>query len=131
APPRLDALRRKEISDGSTVKAITELYYDDATSKGNVETEKRWDSVKAPAPPALGTLIESNAQVLSRDYNAQGNLIEISAPEVRVHIGYDTYGNYPKEVKYGYNTTEQRTWTYEWDDEAGVLKWKKDEDNIV
>ena len=49
-----------------------------------------------------------------------------------VHISYDTYGNYPKEVKYGYNTTEQRTWTYESGMiKPGVLKSKKDEDNIV
>ena len=131
APPRLDALRRNEISDGNTIKAVTEFYYDDATANGNVETEKRWDSVKASNPPALGMLTTSNAQVLSRDYNAQGNLVDIFAPDVPVHFTYDTYGNYPVQIKYGYNTSEERTWTYSWDDRTGVLNSKTDADNNI
>jgi len=131
APPRLDALRRREISDGTTIKAISEFYYDDATANGNVETEKRWDSVKAPTPPALGTLTVSNAQVLTRDYSADGNLVDIFAPDVPVHFTYDTYGNYPIQIKYGYNTSQERSWTYVWNDATGVLNSMTDADNNV
>ena len=116
-------MRRKETSDGTTIKAITEFYYDDATANGNVETEKRWDSVKASSPPTLGTLTASNAQVLTRDYNAQGNLVDIFAPDVPVHFSYDAYGNYPIQIKYGYNTSQERTWTYAWDDQNRCLEF--------
>jgi RHS repeat-associated protein len=131
APPRLDAVWRREISDGSAIKAITEFYYDDATANGNVETEKRWDSLRTLYPPAPGNLAVWNAEIRNRRYDPQGNLTDILWPEVPVHFSYDTYGNYPIQVKYGYNTTEERTWTYSWDNAAGVLNSKTDADNNI
>jgi RHS repeat-associated protein len=131
-PRRLDALRRKETRDGvGAIAAVTEFDYDDPYRSGNVTAEKRWDSVKSPSPPGLGSLNSSNSQVLTRSYGAYGNLEDIYAPEVRTHITYDSSGSFPTRVDYAYQTSAQRSWTYDWNATSGTLLSKTDLDNNV
>ncbi len=131
-PRRLNALRRKEIRDGAdAIVAVTEFEYDDAYRSGNPTAEKRWDSVKSPAPPGPGTLNPGNSQVLTRSYGAYGNLEDIFEPEVPTHITYDSSGSFPEQVIYALGTSAQRSWRYEWNQTAGTLTSKKDLDNDI
>jgi hypothetical protein len=131
-PRRLNALRRKEIRDSAdAIVAVTEFEYDDAYRSGNLTAEKRWDSVKSPAPPGPGTLNPGNSQVLTRSYGAYGNLEDIFEPEVPTHITYDSSGSFPEQVIYALGTSAQRAWRYEWNQTAGTLTSKKDLDNDI
>ncbi len=134
-PRRLNAVRRQEVSDGATTYAVTEYDYDNAYTTGNVTAEKRWDSVKSPALPTLGTLSAANAQVRTRAYNGQGNPTQFYAPEIRTTVTYGSLpgvagpGPYPTRVVYAPGTADARTWTYDWDDASGWLNSRTDEDN--
>ena len=131
ARDRLNAVRRRET--GPSVVAVTEYEYDNAYTSGNLRVEKHWDDVKpaSATAPVLGMLSPANAQVLTRDYDANGNLTDIYTPEIRTHITYDAAGNYPIQVDYGYQTPLERTWTYAWNTAAGTLRSMTDMDNAV
>ena len=112
---RLDAVQRKEISDGSGNRAaVTELVYDDPFRAGNVTSELHWDSVKSAAAPGLGSLSAANSQVLTRSYDGYGNITDFYEPEIRTHITYDGTGSVPTRVDYAYQTAQQRSWRYDW-----------------
>ncbi len=128
---RLNALRRSATSDGATVFAVTELEYDDPFTKGNVTAEKRWDSVKSASVPSLGLLNLSNAQVLTRSYDAYGNLTDLYEPAVRTHVTYDAGADVPVRVDYAYGTTAQRSWQYSWSSNGVAITEKKDIDNSI
>ena len=134
-PRRLDAVRRRTVSDGATTFAATEFVYDNAYTTGNVTQEKRWDDVKPASVPA--TLSAANAQVLTRAHDSRGNLTEIYAPDVHTRITYGSAPNvtgpgpYPTQVVYAPGMPEARTWTYVWDYGAGVLDSSRDHDNGV
>ena len=134
-PRRLDAVRRRTVSDGATTFAVTEFVYDNAYTTGNVTQEKRWDDVKSAAVPA--TLSAATAQVRTRAYDSRGNLTEIYAPDVHTRITYGSAPNvtgpgpYPTQVVYAPGMPEARTWTYVWDYGAGVLDSSRDHDNGV
>ena len=129
---RLDAVQRKEISDGSGNRAaITELVYDEAFSAGNVTSELRWDSVKSAAAPGLGSLSAANSQVLIRSYDGYGNITDFYEPEIRTHITYDGTGSVPTRVDYAYQTAQQRSWLYDWNVPSGTLNSKTDLDNNI
>ena len=144
-PRRLDAVRRRTISDSMGPKAVTEYEYEDDNeyTTGNVKYEKRWDSVESTTVPGLGTLSASNAQVLTRGYDSRGNLNQIGAPgivdapEIHTTIDYDSLpgvdgpGPYPTRVVYAPGTTLARTWSYDWDDASGWLKSSTDVDNAL
>ena len=130
-PRRLNAVRRRTVSDGVTVFAATEFDYDDPLTKGNLTAEKRWDSVKSPGLPGLGELSAANAQVLARSYDAYGNLEDIYEPAVRTHITYDAQGNNPTRVDHAYGTAEQRSWGYAWRPNSDALDSKTDLDNNI
>src|SRR5712671_162780 len=77
SPRRLDAVRRKDIADGSGNRAaVTEFVYDDPFRAGNVISELRWDSVKSASAPAPGALSTSNSQILTRAYDGYGNVTD-------------------------------------------------------
>jgi RHS repeat-associated protein len=128
---RLNAVRRSAMSDASTIFAVTEYDYDDPLTRGNVTAEKRWDSVKSSSVPGLGQLNTFNAQVLTRSYDAYGNLTDSYEPEVRTHITYDANFDMPVRVDYAYGTTSQRSWQYSWNSNGIALIEKKDLDNNV
>jgi len=126
---RLNAVKRRKISNGSTAYAATEYTYDSPYSRGNVTAEKRWDSVKSPSLPALGQLSLSNSQVLSRVYDSYGNLTDIYEPEVRTHITYDAAANVVTRVDTGYGTSAQRSMQYSWLYKDAAIGSKTDIDN--
>jgi len=129
---RLDAVQRKEVSDGSGNKAaVTEMAYDDPFRAGNVTSELHWDSVKSASAPALGALSASNSQVLTRSYDGYGNITDYYEPEIRTHITYDGTGSVPARVDYAYQTAQQRSWGYSWNVAAGTLNSKTDLDNNI
>ncbi len=138
-PRQLDAVRRRTISNGAGIYAVTEYEYErfDAYTTGNVKYEKHWDSVKSTTVPGLGTLSAANAQVLTRGYDSVGNLNEIYAPEIRTTVTYDSLpgvsgpGPYPTRVVYAAGTTLARTWSYDWDDASGWLNSSTDVDNNI
>ncbi len=144
-PRRLDAVRRRTISNSTRIYAVTEYEYEDnnAYTTGNVKYEERWDSVKPTTMPGLGTLSAANAQVLTRGYDSVGNLIEIGAPgiigapEIHTTIHYDSLpgvdgpGPYPTRVVYAPGMALARTWSYDWDDASGWLKSSTDVDNAL
>ena len=127
---RLDAVQRKEISDGSGNKAaVTEMVYDDPFRAANVISELHWDSAKSASVPGPGALSASNSQVLTRAYDGFGNITDFNEPEIRTHITYDGTGSQPTRVDFAYQTPQQRSWEYHWNISAGTLDWKKDLDN--
>jgi RHS repeat-associated protein len=131
SPPwtrRLNAAQRITVSSGSTPVAATEFTYDNPYTKGNVLHEAKWDSVKAGSLPALGGLLSSNSQVLSRAYDSYGNLTDIYEPEVRTHTTYDSLGNVI-QINQGYQSSAQRTTEYSWYNNGVALNTKKDYDN--
>jgi RHS repeat-associated protein len=125
---RLKAVRRITVSSGSTPVAATEFAYDNPYTKGNVLSEARWDSVKAGSLPALGGLLSSNSQVLSRTFDSYGNLTDIYEPEVRTHTTYDSIGNVV-QIDQGYQSSAQRTTEYSWYNNGVALNTQKDYDN--
>ena len=133
-PRRLDAVKRQTITGGTTTYAVTEFVYDNAYTTGNVTQEKRWDSVKSAS---VGTLSAVNAQVLTRAYDARGNLTEIYAPDIRTTIAYASLtgvtgpGPYPTRVTYAAGTTVARIWNYVWDKRSGQLQSSTDAGNNV
>ena len=129
---RLDAVQRKEISDGSGVKAaVTEFVYDDAFGAGNITSELHWDSVKSASVPVLGMLSSANSQILTRSYDGYGNITDFFEPEIRTHITYDGTGSVPVQVDYAYQTSQQRSWQYNWNVSSGTLTSKTDLDNNI
>jgi uncharacterized protein RhaS with RHS repeats len=131
-PRRLNAVRRKEVSDGSGNRAaVVEFTYDNPFGAGNVISEQRWDSVKSATAPALGTLSPANSQVLTRSYDGYGNVTDFYEPEIRTHITYDPMGAVPTRVEYAYGSAQQRSWGYTWNTSAGTLSSKRDLDNNV
>jgi hypothetical protein len=134
----LDAVRRKEITDGSSnIKAVSEFSYDDPYTKGNITTEYHWDSEKPPyTAPSLGNLSGSNSQTLTRAYDGSGNVVDFYEPQIRTHITYDSTGAFPLRVDYAYGTPQQRSWTYNWTQPnttqtTGYLYSKTDLDNNI
>lgn len=128
---RLNALRRKEVSDGpGATVAVTEFDYDDRYRSGNLTTTQNWDSVKSPSAPGLGGLNGANSQVLTRSYDSHGSLSDIYEPEVRTHITYDSFG-FPIRVEYAPGTNERRSWDYSWNTAAGTLNSKTDHENNI
>ena len=142
-PRRLDAVRRRTISNSMGPKAVTEYEYDNEYTTGNVKYEKRWDSLESTTVPGLGTLSAANAQVLTRGYDSRGNVTEIGAPgiidapEIHTTIDYDSLpgvdgpGPYPNRVVYAPGTILARTWSYDWDDASGWLNSGTDVDNAL
>jgi len=143
-PRRLDAVFREQICDGlcnpnnTTTKAVTEFAYDDPFLTGNVTAEKRWNSERAASVPAAGGLNENNAQVLTRTYDAKGNLTELTGHQVHTKLTYDAMpgfpapGPYPTKIENAFdNSTLKRTSTYGWNYAAGVLTTKTDTDNAI
>ena len=136
-PRRLDAVRRRTISNGTRIYAVTEFEYDNKYTTGNLTQEKRWDSVKSAAVPALGALSAANSQVRIRAYDDRGNLTEIYAPDIRTTIAYASLpgvtgpGPYPTRVTYAAGTTLARTWDYVWDKRSGQLLSATDAGNNV
>jgi len=129
---RLNALRRKEVSDGSgNMAAIAEFAYDDPFRAGNVISEQHWDNIKSPGAPSLGTLSPANSQVLTRSYDAYGNITDFYEPEIRTHVTYDGTGSVPTRVDYAYGSAAQRSWSYIWNIAGGSLYSKRDLDNNV
>jgi RHS repeat-associated protein len=126
---RLDAVQRKQVSDGSGIQAITEFVYDDAFGAGNATSELHWDNVKSVSPPSLGSLTAANSQVLTRSYDGYGNITDFYEPEIRTHITYDGSGSVPTRVDYAYQTQQQRSWRYNWNVSSGSLTSKTDLDN--
>lgn len=130
---KLDAVARKVVSGGSSnTVSITEFAYDEPYRRGNLTTEKRWDSKKASSAPS--SLNSSNAQIVTREYDDPfGNLTDIYEPSnnvaIRTHIEYDSSHSFPMKVEYAKGSTEQRTWTYSWNTTAGILNSKTDADN--
>jgi|GEM_PF-1439766 len=111
---RLNAVKRQTIFEGTTAKAATEYVYDSAYSKGNVTSQRRWDSVKAASLPSLGNLSSANSQVLTYGYDAYGNLTDKYEPEVRTHIAYDSNHALVTQVDTGYGTSAVRSMSYAW-----------------
>ena len=129
---RLDAVARKEVSDGSGNKAaVTEMVYDDPFRAGNVTSELHWDSVKSASAPGLGGLSTANSQVLTRAYDGYGNVTDFYEPQIRTHISYDGTGSVPTRVDYAYGSAQQRSWVYSWNVTAGTLSSKTDLDNNI
>ncbi len=132
---RLNALWRQETRGTGGVEAVTELEYDCPFTSGNVTVEKRWDSAKSGAVPAPGGISEGNGVIFRRTYDATGNLTDFYEPAVRTHISYDGIlgmpgpGPYPTTVEYAPGTSVSRSWTYSWNDAAGTLNWKRDNQN--
>jgi len=111
----LNAVRRNEVrNQNGNIAAVTEFEYDNTYGSGNLTATKRWDSVKSATPPGVGQLNTANSQVLTRSYGSYGNLSDIYEPEVRTHITYEGTGSYPARVDYAYQTTAQRSWSYQW-----------------
>jgi RHS repeat-associated protein len=138
---RLNALARQEIctvacAAGAAVKAVSEFAYDDPFTRGNITVEKRWDSQKSAIAPAVGALMTVNSVTVSRIYDSAGNLTDIYEPtdigqtSVRTKITYDS-DLYPIRVDYAYGTLDQRTWTYSWNNTAGILLATTDADNMI
>ena len=138
---RLNAVRRQTIFEGPslTPKAAVEYEYtnynNDAYSKGNVKYEKHWDSTKPPyslpALPALptpGSLSPSNAQVITNTYDYFGNLTDKYESGGQTHITYDA-GTLVTRVDTGYQTPEQRSIGYIWNDDGTALLSKTDLNN--
>jgi RHS repeat-associated protein len=125
---RLNAVQRVTISSGSAPVAATEYGYDDPYTKGNMLSEYRWDNVKAGSLPSLGGLTSSNSQVLTRTYDARGNLTDVYEPEVRTHTTYDSFGNVSQVYK-GYGSAAQRATQFSWNSTGVALISKTDVDN--
>jgi len=129
---RLDAVQRKEVQDGlGNRAAVTEFVYDDAFGAGNVTSELHWDSVKSADAPELGSLSAANSQVLMRSYDGYGNITDFYEPDIRTHITYDETGSVPMRVDYAYQTSQQRSWQYNWKISSGTLNSKTDLDNNI
>src|SRR5205823_3263825 len=94
--------------------AVTEFYYDNPNTSGNLTQQFKWDDQKSGVIPQ-GSLSVSNSQVLNRAYDTAGNLTDIYAPEIRTKISYGSIlgasgpGPYPTSVQYAYGTIYQRT----------------------
>ena len=130
---RLNAVHRKEISDGAgNNSSVTEFGYDNPFGSGNLTTEARWNNFSdlSTAAPGLGGLDASNSQVLTRHYDSYGNLRQIDEPEVPTSIAYDADGPFPVTVEYAYTSSEIRTWNYAWLTD-GSLQSKIDNDNGI
>jgi RHS repeat-associated protein len=127
SPPRLNAARRALVRDDtSAIRAATEFTYDDPLTRGNVIQERRWDDATPgctnsdPLPGAC--------PAQARLYSTQGNLTDIYEPAIRTHIEY-IGGPYPTLVTYG--TDNPRSFTYDWNQTAGTLNFKKDKQNDI
>ena len=135
---RLNAVRRQTIFEGPslTPKAAVEYEYtnynNDAYSKGNVKYEKHWDSTKPPyslpALPTPGSLSPSNAKVITNTYDYFGNLTDKFESGAQTHITYDA-GTLVTRVDTAYQTPEQRSIGYIWNDDGTALLSKTDLNN--
>jgi RHS repeat-associated protein len=137
SPRRLDTIKRQTVSNGTTTQAVTEYAYSGGGeyTTGNVTTEYHWDSVKAPSAPS--SLSSSNAQVLTRTYDAYGNVTNITGPgNIQTHITYAAQGNISAgtvvtRVDAAYGTPEQRSVQYTWNTNGTAVAEKKDLDNNI
>ena len=113
----VDAVVQEGVAHISGIAALTEFDYDNPFTKGNVTSERRWDS-------QISAYVSFN-----RVYDSRGNLTDIYEPAVRTHIEYDGTSTYPQRVYYAYGSPAQRTWRYSWNASAGVITSKIDVDN--
>jgi hypothetical protein len=119
----LNAVSRQTVRDGLfALKAITEFEYDDPLTKGNVKYRRHWDDAKAGCSPSVPLSLSCPAQ--HREYDATGNLIDVFEPEIRTHITYS--GPYPSSVEYAPGTSASRSFSYAWNNTAGVLASQTD-----
>jgi RHS repeat-associated protein len=126
APHRLNAVARRVLRDEAwSVRAITELFYDDPFSKGNVTYQRFWDDTK---PGCVASVpLSSSCPLLRRDYDDFGNLTDVYDPEIRTHVTYS--GPYPSLVEYAPGTGSYRSFAYNWNFTAGVLTAQTDLQN--
>ena len=127
-PRSLNAVRRREIADGTGIVAATEFEYDAPYTRGNVKKEYQWDNTKGAI---TSPLTANNSVVFSRDYDPSGNLTEIYEPLIRTHIEYDGGGNVPRNVYYAYQSPAQRRFEYVWNANMTVFTSRKDLDNSI
>lgn len=63
SPPRKNAAASVEVQAAGTIQSRTEFTYDDASSRGNLTLERKWDSTKGALP-----LTDSNSVRVSHQY---------------------------------------------------------------
>ena len=131
---RLDAVKRREVSDGAATQAVSEFEYDQAFTKGNPTVTRRWDSVRGAVTDPLTA---ANSLILTRAYDAHGNLTDVFAPEVRTRLTYGSApevsgpGPYPTQIDWAYQAPVQRSRSFTWDYTTGLLSEETDLDNSI
>jgi RHS repeat-associated protein len=128
SPGLLTAVHERKILSNSVVKSWSIYTYDDATSKGNVIGEWRYDD-------AVNN--NDHAITLSYSYDQKGNpLTEINARGIVKTLVYDhspfpSVIPYPVELHEADGMSEQRDWEFTWDLYTGLRKSEKDLNNGV
>ncbi|HEV2864838.1 MAG TPA: RHS repeat-associated core domain-containing protein [Pyrinomonadaceae bacterium] len=138
--PRLRGTGKStQVEDASQVLSRTELYYDDATTKGNVTLTRRWDSTKGllkePTPGGY-RLDPSNSVSIANEYDDHGNPeLTTDSNSVQTKVTYGPVngfeGLYPTETRTAFGTAVQRTSATEYDFSSGLVTRSTDADNDV
>jgi len=133
--PRLrNALESSEVrNSGGTAMSRTEAFYDNATTTGNLTTQKSWDSTKgAISRPLSGT----NSISVSTQYSSTGNPTLITdAKGNQTQMTYGGVGSftdlYPTQIIAAYGQGVARTSTKQYDFYSGLETRVTDADNNV
>jgi len=127
---------RSSTSSGS-VLARTEVFYDNATTTGNVLTQKSWDSTKGAISYPLGA---GNSITVSNTYDSYGNVTQTNDANSNVskfsYASINGYtGLYPTQTIVGENvsnnSTIKRTTNLDYDFWRGLVTLATDVDNNI
>lgn len=134
APRLLNAVASSELQTG-TGSAITrtELFYDDATTTGNLIQQKIWDSTKGGYSNPLAA---SNSISVSHQYGVYGNpTTTTDARGYQTKLVYGSVGGYtdlyPTQTISAFGTSVQRTASHAYDLSTGLVTSTTDVDNNV
>ena len=133
--PRLrNAVASTEVKSGaSTVASRAEFTYDNATTTGNLTSQKSWDSARGAYSNPLSA---ANSVAVTHQYDVYGNRTLTTDPrgfqakQVYGAVGGHT-GLYPTESYAAYGTTVQRKTTRVFNFDTGLVMTSTDVDNNV
>jgi RHS repeat-associated protein len=137
--PRVrNAVKSAEVQNGSgTPKSRSEMFYDNASTTGNLTETKAWDSYKNNSTQAYSNpLVSTNSISTSITYNSYGSPTLITdAKGNQTQITYGTIngysGLYPTQTISAYGTSIARTSNATYDFDTGLAMTATDADNNV
>jgi RHS repeat-associated protein len=140
APRLRNAVASSEVRSGfsaSQALSRTELFYDNATTTGNLIESKSWDSHKGGVyRPITRPLGADNSVSITRQYGPYGNVtLTTDARGVQTRFTYDAVNGftdlYVTKTEAAYQTPVVRTTTAQYDFYGGLVTQSTDFDNNV